>query len=139
MGERTSYPPGTFSWAELMTSDADAAKAFYTKLFGWDYDDTPTGPDGPVYSMAQRDGHQVAALFGDDSEPPHWNCYVTVESVDEAAQKATDSGGTVMARGVRRDGGRAHGGDRRSHRRGPLPVGAAHQHRRHAREHAPGR
>jgi predicted enzyme related to lactoylglutathione lyase len=96
MGERTSYPPGTFSWTELMTSDADGAKAFYAKLFGWDYDDQPTGPDGPVYSMAQRDGHSVAALFGDDSQPPHWNCYVTVESVDETAQKATDSGGSLM-------------------------------------------
>ena len=96
MGERTSYPPGTFSWAELMTSDAGAAKDFYTKVFGWQYEDNPTGPDGPVYSMAQRDGHSVAALFGDDSQPPHWNCYVTVESVDETAQKAADSGGTLM-------------------------------------------
>ena len=88
MGERTSYPPGTFSWAELVTSDADAAKGFYTQLFGWEYEDNPTGPDGPVYSMAQRDGHSVAALFGDDSQPPHWNCYVTVASADEAARKA---------------------------------------------------
>ena len=41
MGERTSYAPGTFSWAELVTSDADAAKAFYTELFGWTYRDSP--------------------------------------------------------------------------------------------------
>jgi uncharacterized protein len=97
MGERTSYPPGTFSWAELVTSDADAAKSFYSQLFGWDYDDQPTGPDGPVYSMAQRDGHSVAALFGDESQPPHWNCYVTVGSADETAQKARDLGATVVA------------------------------------------
>ena len=97
MGERTSYTPGTFSWAELVTSDADAAKSFYSQLFGWEYEDNPTGPDGPVYSMAQRDGHSVAALFGDDSQPPHWNCYVTVASADEAAGKAAEAGGTVMA------------------------------------------
>ena len=96
MGERTSYTPGTFSWAELMTSDADAAKGFYMTVFGWDYEDNPTGPDGPVYSMAQRDGHSVAALFADDSQPPHWNCYVTVASVDDTALKATDGGGAVM-------------------------------------------
>ena len=65
MGERTSYTPGTFSWAELVTSDPAAAKGFYTQVFGWDYDDQPTGPDGPPYSMALRDGHHVAALFGD--------------------------------------------------------------------------
>ena len=97
MGERTSYPAGTFSWAELVTSDADAAKGFYAQLFGWVYDDQPTGPDGPVYSMAQRDGHSVAALFGDDSQPPHWNCYVTVASADETAQQAKDLGATVVA------------------------------------------
>ena len=99
MGERTSYTPGTFSWAELVTSDADAAKGFYTRLFGWEYEDNPTGPDpdAPVYTMARRDGHSVAALFGDDSQPPHWNCYVTVESADDTVQKVKDAGGGVMA------------------------------------------
>jgi uncharacterized protein len=95
MGERTSYPPGTFSWAELATSDADAAKAFYTQLFGWEYEDNPV-PDDQVYSMARRDGHHVAALFSSD-QPPHWNCYVTVTSADETARAAKDNGGAVMA------------------------------------------
>ena len=27
---------GAFSWCELMTTDVNAAKAFYTQLFGWD-------------------------------------------------------------------------------------------------------
>ncbi|HQJ08167.1 MAG TPA: VOC family protein, partial [Deltaproteobacteria bacterium] len=26
---------GAFSWCELMTTDVNAAKDFYTKLFGW--------------------------------------------------------------------------------------------------------
>jgi predicted enzyme related to lactoylglutathione lyase len=95
MGERTSYPPGTFSWAELATSDAEAAKRFYSAVFGWDYDDMPIG-DGQVYSMARRDGRQVAALFSSD-QPPHWNCYVTVDSVDAAAARVPELGGTVIA------------------------------------------
>jgi uncharacterized protein len=94
MAERTSYPPGTFSWAELATSDAEAAKAFYGELFGWSYDDNPIG-DGQVYTMAQRDGGTAAALFQTD-QPPHWNCYVTVESVDAATAKATAAGGTEL-------------------------------------------
>lgn len=94
MGERTSYPPGTFSWAELATSDADGAKAFYTSLLGWDYDDNDMGEAG-VYSIALRDGKPVAALFQDADQPPSWNCYVTVESVDDAVAKATQAGGTV--------------------------------------------
>src|SRR4051812_34934630 len=95
MGERTSYVPGTFSWAELATSDAAAAKAFYTTLFGWSYDDRPLG-DGQVYSMAQRDGSNVAALF-DSEQPPHWNCYVTVASADDTAAKAGELGANVVA------------------------------------------
>jgi uncharacterized protein len=95
MGERTSHPPGTFSWAELATRDAEAAKAFYTQLFGWEYDDNPAGDD-QIYSMAKRDGHYVAALFSAD-QPPHWNCYVTVASADETARQAAANGGSVMA------------------------------------------
>src|SRR3954454_15907776 len=95
MAERTSYPPGTFSWAELATSDADAAKSFYSTLFGWDYDDNPIG-DGQVYSVARRDGKRVAALFASE-QPPHWNCYVTVASVDEATARAGELGGNVIS------------------------------------------
>jgi predicted enzyme related to lactoylglutathione lyase len=95
MGERTSHPPGTFSWAELATGDAEAAKAFYTQLFGWEYDDNPAGDD-QIYSMAKRDGRYVAALFSAD-QPPHWNCYVTVTSADETARQAAANGGSVMA------------------------------------------
>lgn len=96
MGERTSYPPGTFSWVELVTSDADAAKAFYTAVFGWDYRDNPIG-DGMVYSTALVDGRAAGALYASAEQPPHWNCYVTVESVDEAARRAGELGATVMA------------------------------------------
>jgi hypothetical protein len=95
MSERTSYPPGTFSWAELATSDAEAAKAFYAQLFAWQYDDTPIG-DGQVYTMATRDGGTVAALYASD-QPPHWNCYVTVASADATAAKAAEAGASVMA------------------------------------------
>jgi uncharacterized protein len=95
MGERTSYAPGTFSWAELATSDADAAKAFYTKVFGWEYRDNPI-PGGQVYSTVVKNGKDVAALFSSE-QPPHWNCYVTVESAAAAAARATELGATVAA------------------------------------------
>jgi len=95
MGERTGYAPGTFSWAELVTSEAEAAKAFYSSVFGWEYRDNPI-PDGSVYTTVLRDGHDVAALFASD-QPPHWNCYVTVESADATAGRAAELGATVAA------------------------------------------
>jgi uncharacterized protein len=94
MGERTRYEPGTFSWVDLSTNDQDAAKAFYAGLFGWDYEDNPMG-DGMVYTMARLGGHNVAAIFTGE-EPPHWNCYVTVEDADASAQRARDLGATLL-------------------------------------------
>ena len=91
MGTRDRYEPGTFSWVELTTSDAEAAKRFYGELFGWEYDDRPIG-DGMVYSMAQLEGRTAAALFQSE-QPPHWNSYITVDSVDDTLKKVADAGG----------------------------------------------
>ena len=102
MGERTQYEPGTFSWADLSTSDPDAAKRFYGALFGWDYDDLAAG-EGMTYTMARLDGHNVAALSAQTEQdkrhgiPPHWNNYVTVDDADARAAKAAELGGTVLA------------------------------------------
>src|ERR1700731_3303840 len=61
MTVRTSYAQGTPNWVDLQTTDQDAAKAFYSGLFGWTYDDQPM-PEGQVYSMAMLGEHTVAAL-----------------------------------------------------------------------------
>jgi uncharacterized protein len=97
MGERTSHAPGTFSWADLATTDTDGATTFYTSLFGWDTEDNPI-PDGGVYTMLLKGGKPVAALSGvmNEGQPPAWNSYVTVESADAAAAAAREHGGTVV-------------------------------------------
>jgi uncharacterized protein len=99
MGERTSYRPGTFSWAELSTNDADAAKAFYSGLFGWDLEDTPAGPD-MNYVMAHLNGGTVAAMYQqgerEQGVPPHWNSYVTVETADDSAARAKELGANLL-------------------------------------------
>jgi predicted enzyme related to lactoylglutathione lyase len=102
MGERTQYTPGTFSWTDLNTTDQDAAKAFYSALFGWEITDMPVGEDA-VYSMAAIDGKWVGAISPqpqqqrDAGVPSAWNSYVTVTDADEAAARATELGATVHA------------------------------------------
>ncbi len=102
MGERSSYAPGTFCWAELSTPDPDAAKAFYGPLLGWQSNDIPLG-DGAVYSIAQVDSLSVAAIASqpqaqrDAGLAPVWSSYVSVQSADAAAQHAKDLGATVHA------------------------------------------
>ena len=44
---------------------------------------------------------------------PAWNTYVCVENADSTAAKATEAGGQVLMRAVRRDGGRPDGRARR--------------------------
>ncbi len=94
MGTRESYEPGTFSWAELATTDADGAKEFYARLFGWDYEDNEAPGGGGVYSMARVDGRYVAAIFQADG-PARWNSYITVEDAAATAEKAREAGAKV--------------------------------------------
>lgn len=102
MPEVASHPPGTFCWPELATTDQSAALAFYRALFGWGVDDHPMGP-GEVYSMLQVGGKDVAAAcsMGSDERqrgtPSHWGSYIAVVSADEAAKRAAELGGTVLA------------------------------------------
>ena len=100
MAQRTSYAQGTPNWVDLQTSDQDDAKRFYGGLFGWTYDDQPM-PQGPVYSMAQIDGDNVAAIAPQPPDmaaagvPPMWNTYIAVDSVDDAVARAEAAGGRV--------------------------------------------
>lgn len=97
MGERTSHTPDTISWSDLGTSDPDAAKTFYTSLFGWEYEDMPI-PQGGAYTKLRKDGKDAAALSSaQEGMPPRWNCWVTMESAEDAAAKAAELGATVMA------------------------------------------
>lgn len=97
MGKRTEYAPGVFCWADLVTSDVDAAKSFYDALFGWEYDDRDVG-DGAVYALANVDGRVAAAITSvPDDAPPRWTSYIAVESVDDVAAAAKGAGAAIVA------------------------------------------
>jgi len=102
MGERTEYAPGTFCWTDLTTTDQEAAKAFYSGLFGWEAQDMPVGED-TYYSMQRLGGKDVAAIAPqpqqqrDAGVPPVWNSYVSAQDADAAADRAKELGATVHA------------------------------------------
>ncbi len=102
MKKITKHTPGMFSWTDLGTTDPDAAKTFYSELFGWRFEDMPMG-DAGFYSMARLEGEDAAAVFPQPEEersqgvPPHWTCYFTVDDVDASAKKVSENGGTVLA------------------------------------------
>jgi len=102
MANIEKHAPGSFCWIELATVDQNAAKDFYTSLFGWSVDDSPMGPDD-FYSMFKLNGRSTGAAYTLRKEqraqgvPPHWMVYVTVTNADQAATKAAQAGGTVLA------------------------------------------
>ena len=97
MAEHTTSPHGSFCWNELATTDAEAAKKFYSALLGWQFKDGSLGD--AKYSEIQVGGesvggiHQMGPEFG--GAPPHWMAYVAVEDVDAAASRVEELGGKV--------------------------------------------
>ena len=96
------HSAGSFCWIELATTDQNAAKDFYSSLFGWSPQDNPIGPS-EFYTVFKLDGRDAAAgytLRADQSAqgvPPNWMIYIAVDSADQAATKAKQLGGTVIA------------------------------------------
>jgi uncharacterized protein len=99
MAEMTAHAPGTFCWVELATTDQEAAKRFYGRLFDWTAEDLPIG-EGRTYTMLRQGGRDAGALFRlgahESGVPPHWNSYVAVESAAAAAAKVGELGGEVL-------------------------------------------
>lgn len=98
----TNHAPGSFCWLELSTTDQNAAKQFYSSLFGWAIDDQPMGP-GQFYTMFNLEGRNAAAAatmdqdMRDQGVPPHWMLYMCVSSADDTVAKAQQAGGKVLA------------------------------------------
>jgi len=83
-------------WAELGTSDLEAAKRFYAKLFGWRPETDPRQQAGG-YTIARLDGAAVAALtpLSQQARPVAWNVSFAVADADAAVRWVTAAGGTV--------------------------------------------
>ena len=100
MRERDGYIPGVPCWVDTTHPDPPAAVAFYGALFGWEFENvTPAGAPGE-YHIARIGGRDVAAV---GSQPEGaagaavWNTYIWVDSADDAAARAREAGGSVLA------------------------------------------
>jgi predicted enzyme related to lactoylglutathione lyase len=89
---------GAFSWNELLTRDPEAARAFYTALFGWGSKtmDMPRGE----YTTFQVGETSVAGMMKIPPDAagmaPAWGSYVTVEDVETTCRRAVELGGKVL-------------------------------------------
>ena len=86
---------GRFVWGDLMTTDPQAAQAFYTKVAGWG----TQAWDGPMpYTMWTAGAGPVGGVMQlpPAESHPHWLAYVSTPDCDATSRQAADLGGTVV-------------------------------------------
>lgn len=98
-GARIANVRGTLVWNECMTRDFEAAKAFYTSVFGYEYDDMSA--EGFSYATAKVNGNIVGGMGGLPAEvpaevPAHWSTYFGVTDTDAAVEQVSRLGGSVL-------------------------------------------
>jgi len=92
-------PHGRFTWYELVTTDLEAAKAFYTKVMGWGARDASAL--GRPYTLFTVGKASVSGLMDlpEDARKmggkASWIGYVGVDDVDAAAARIKRLGGVV--------------------------------------------
>ena len=89
---------GTFVWHDLMTSDVEKAKRFYTELLGWEIEIWKPGEmDYPMISAAGTQWGGFNTLPPGQPMPPHWLSYVAVDDLDAALGRVERAGGKMLA------------------------------------------
>ena len=90
---------GKVIWVELVTPDLAGAKAFYSGLFGWTFQDLQGGKAD--FAVALLDGRPVAGLLQRAVPPgeqrqPAWRGFIAVRDVDAAKAIALAHGAKVV-------------------------------------------
>ena len=90
---------GQFCWCELMTTDAEAAVAFYRGVVGWTAQDF--GAPHAGYFIVSASGTGVGGVMAlpepmrEGGASPFWMGYIGVDDVDAAAAAVVSGGGSV--------------------------------------------
>ena len=90
--------PGSVCWNELASRDAEAARDFYTQLFGWRPESRDMGELGD-YTIFKNGEAEAAGLLQMNEEwgelPSHWMVYFSVADCDASAEQVAELGGKV--------------------------------------------
>ena len=92
------YDAGRFVWADLVTSDVQAARQFYGSLFGWEFEGDP-GTKTPFTLISQAGTPIGGIVFSPnlraEKQEARWLSYISVVDVDSAAARVRRGGGSV--------------------------------------------
>jgi predicted enzyme related to lactoylglutathione lyase len=90
---------GSFVWCELLTTDLNAAGAFYSKVVGWKT--VPFAPDGSYITFNGQSGPVAGMMVLPEGAkamgaPPNWMMYVGTPDVDDTAMRIAQLKGRVL-------------------------------------------
>jgi predicted enzyme related to lactoylglutathione lyase len=92
--------PGAFAWNELNSGNAAAAKEFYGRVFGWEFEDRES-ENADSYVICMVGGERVAGMLEMSARvpsevPPHWNTYFSVADAEAAIEQVEAGGGAKV-------------------------------------------
>ena len=91
--------PGEWIWISLLTSDPDAAAAFYQTLFDYEVFELPASESAQHLLLASENYARASVNSLPASKPnmhPHWLNYVRVEDTVKMTAKVVALGGRVL-------------------------------------------
>jgi len=99
IGAEIGNVANTYSWNELMTRDVEAAKAFYSEVFGWTYEVSQMSDD--EYHLIAGGEEGLGGIMAmpeavPDMVPNHWGVYFSVDDLTSTVDKITTNGGQVV-------------------------------------------
>jgi hypothetical protein len=90
--------PGGLVWEDARLADPEAAKRFYSGVFGFTYESFEGAPE--QYWTFHRGGDPLGGIGGmmgaPEGTPSHWLTYFAVADTDAALAAARDAGGAVV-------------------------------------------
>ena len=92
IGAEVVNEPGAMSWADVATTDAPAAQAFFSAVLGWRFESMSEAP--PYWVIFNGERSQGGMTVPPPGVPSNWFPYFVVENVEAAAQTAQETGGT---------------------------------------------
>ena len=100
LGCRVKNELGALIWNELLTTNSNEARRFYSSVFGHTIGEMDGG-----YTLLRVDGTDVAGIMEITPEmgpapPPHWMPYFCVADVDASSKQAEALGAKVLVPGT---------------------------------------
>jgi uncharacterized protein len=87
--------PSTFCYSELHTTDYARARAFYSELFGWKFEELQV--PGMQYATIHTGAEAGGGAMHDAEIQPMWLQYVNVDDVQQSTDRAAKLGAKVIS------------------------------------------